>query len=251
MRTPYKLIKMMSGEELIATIRKGRNGRLILTRPMMFESTLSADMMGRVKEIFTLRNWIILSSDTTVTISEASVVSISTPSNDIELLYDAEKNKEDTQKLNPKSLKPPTTPKLPSLMDLFGDLPEVSTDYPSSLTTPISKKEEDALFQKMDKMMKDMGMDFNSEKPKKNLAKPDFDDTIVYMNLVFSPNVILKLLKSGMLKRSDLGKIINELTDGNGEGMSVDKFTSKNKKKEDFGNKWTDWNPDPKSNDYQ
>ena len=99
--------------------------------------------------------------------------------------------------------------------------------------------------------MKDMGMDFNSEKPKKNLAKPDFDDTIVYMNLVFSPNVILKLLKSGMLKRSDLGKIINELTDGNGEGMSVDKFTSKNKKKEDFGNKWTDWNPDPKSNDYQ
>ena len=54
-----------------------------------------------------------------------------------------------------------------------------------------------------------------------------------------------------MLKRSELGKIINELTDGNGEGMSVDKFTSKNKKKEDFGNKWTDWNPDPKSNDYQ
>ena len=212
----------MSGEELIATIRKGRNGRLILTRPMMFESTLSADMMGRVKEIFTLRNWIILSSDTTVTISEASVVSIS----------------------------PPTT-KLPSLMDLFGDLPEISTDYPTSLTTPISKKEEDALFQKMDKMMKDMGMDFNSENPKKNLAKPDFDDTIVYMNLVFSPNVLLKLLKNGILKRSDLGKIINELTDGNGEGMSVDKFTSKNKKKEDFGNKWTDWNPDPKSNDYQ
>jgi hypothetical protein len=134
---------------------------------------------------------------------------------------------------------------------LFGDLPEISTDYPTSLTSPISKKEEDVLFQKMDQIMKDMGMDFNSEKPRKDLAKPDFDDTIVYMNLVFSPNVLLKLLKSGMLKRSDLGKIINELTDGNGEGMSVDKFTSKNKKKEDFGNKWTDWNPDPKSNDYQ
>ena len=220
----------MSGEELIATIRKGRNGRLILTRPMVFESTLSADMMGRVKEIFTLRNWIILSSDTTVTISEASVVSVSTPSNDIELLYDAEKNKEDKQKLKPKSTKPPTTPKLPSLMDLFGDLPEITTDYPTSLTSPISKKEEDVLFQKMDQIMKDMGMDFNAEKPRKDLAKPDFDDTIVYMNLMFSPNVLLKLLKSGMLKRSELGKIVNELTDGNGEGMSVDKFTGDRKR---------------------
>lgn len=71
------------------------------------------------------------------------------------------------------------------------------------------------------------------------------------MNLIFSPEVIVELLKFGLLDRKELGAMINEITNENGEGMNPDKFTGDKKDSKDLGNKWSDWNADPNSEDYK
>jgi hypothetical protein len=74
---------------------------------------------------------------------------------------------------------------------------------------------------------------------------------MVFMNLVFSPEVIVELLRSGLLSRKEFGEMINEITNENGEGMHPNKFTGNKKGKKNLGNDWTDWNADPSSDDYR
>jgi hypothetical protein len=45
--------------------------------------------------------------------------------------------------------------------------------------------------------------------------------------------------------------MVNEITNENGEGMHPNKFTGNKKDKKNLGNDWTDWNPDPSSDDYK
>jgi len=118
----------------------------------------------------------------------------------------------------------------------------------------MSKQDEielDDIRKKLEQMMQDLD-DFPEEESNlKDLAKPRFDDKMIFMNMVFSPEVIVELLRSGMLDRKDFGEMINEITGGNGEGMNPNKFTGDKKDKKDLGNEWTDWDADPSSKDYK
>jgi hypothetical protein len=110
-------------------------------------------------------------------------------------------------------------------------------------------------FDFLDKHIQDMldkvDKKYEDESNLKDLAKPQKDDKMVFMNMVFSPEIIVELLKSGILDRKEFGAMINEITDENGEGMNPQKYTGNKKDKKDLGNKWTDWNADPSSEDYR
>jgi hypothetical protein len=197
---------------------------------------VSPDMFGGMREIFMLKNWLILSSEIKTNISLDSVNTILEPTPEVTSLYESEKNKEDKYHTKPKKVDV-NAPK-----------------FPPALPHRMSKEDEielDDLRKKLEQMMQDLDSFPEEESNLKDLAKPRFDDKMIFMNMIFSPEVIVELLRSGMLDRKDFSEMINEITDGNGEGMNPNKFTGDKKDKKDLGNEWTDWDADPSSKDYK
>jgi len=235
MRKTYKILKMKSGEEIIADVRKTKDGQLRLHRPMVFKSMVSSDLFGGMREIFMLKNWLILSSEVKTLISPDTVNAILEPTKEASNLYDAEKIKEDFRFNGVKAKR--KEPLLPP-----PNLPEIK-DQSDSFLDNLQKKLED--------MMTNLDDPVENESNLKDLAKPRFDDKMIFMNMVFSPEVIVELLRSGILDRKDFGEMINEITDENGEGMNPNKFTGDKKENKNLGNEWTDWNADPSSEDYK
>lgn len=237
MRRPYKILKMKSGEELIAGVTRTRDGKYKLHRPMVFKTMVSQDMFGGMKEIFMLKNWLILSTDKHTVIPQDAVNTLLEPNKDVTFLYESELKKEDKSRYRAK----PFTP----LIDQE-TAPEVPFNKPVNDKDSLEKIQQD-----LEKMMEDLFKIPEEESNLKEFAKPQKDDKMVFMNMVFSPEVIVELLRAGVLNRKELGEMINEITNANGEGMHPNKYTGNKKDKKNLGNDWTDWSADPSSEDYR
>jgi hypothetical protein len=221
----YKILKLKSGEDIIGTVKISRDGNIKIHRPMIFKSMVQPDIFGGMKEYFILKDWLLLSNDKIAVISKESINTIITASPEVGQLYEAELFKEQKSHLPKEKAK-----KLP----------------PDPLKDPF-----DFLDKHIQDMLEKADKRYEDESNLKDLAKPQKDDKMVFMNMVFSPEVIVELLKSGILDRKEFGAMINEITNGNGEGMNPQKYTGNKKDKKDLGNKWTDWNSDPSSEDYR
>lgn len=229
----YKIVKLKSGEDLVGTVRVGRDGTVKIHRPMVMKSMVSQDLFGFMKEIFMLKNWLALSDDKVAVISKDSINTIVSASKDVSALYDAEKIKQDTIPTKKvRSNMPPLPPR-------SQEEEQLSNDFINNLT----KQLEDM----MNNAEKRSEIDSNL----KDLDKPKLDDKMIFMNMVFSPNIIIEMLKNGMLDRKEFGELINEVTNENGEGMNPQKYTGNKKDKKNLGNDWTDWPANPDSPDYK
>ena len=221
----YKILKLKSGEDIIGTVKISRDGNIKIHRPMIFKSMVQPDIFGGMKEYFILKDWLLLSDDKIAVISKESINTIIGASPDVCQLYDVELMKEQKNTLPKQKAK-----KLP----------------PNPAKDPF-----DFLDKHIQDMLEKVDKKYEDESNLKDLAKPQKDDKMVFMNMVFSPEVIVELLKSGILDRKEFGAMINEITNENGEGMNPQKYTGNKKDKKDLGNKWTDWNADPSSEDYR
>ena len=227
----YKIIKLKSGEDIIGTVRISKDETVKVYHPMVFKSMVQTDLFGGVKELFMLKDWLMLSDNKLATIKKDAINTIVDASADAAGLYEMEKekNKHKPTKTKAKKIQEP----------LNGETgPHAGLD-PFDIIDKHSKE----LLDKNDKM-------YEEESNLKDFAKRKSDDKMIFMNMVFSPNVLIELLKTGILDRKEFGEMINEITN-NGEGMHPEKYTGNKKDKKDFGNIWTDWNPDPSSEDYK
>ena len=224
----YKIIKLKSGEDIIGTVRANKDGSIKVYNPMIFKSVVQSDLFGNMKELFMLKNWLLLSDDKLAVIHKDAINTIIGASKDATSLYEMEKIKKEMPK---QKAKKPETTKPPHTNDGID---------PFDL---IEKHIQDLL----EKGEKSYEQDSNV----KDLAKRKPDDKMVFMNMVFSPEIIVELLRSGILDRKDFGEMLNQITNENGEGMNPQKYTGNKKNKKDMGNNWTDWNPDPLSDDYK
>jgi hypothetical protein len=84
---------------------------------------------------------------------------------------------------------------------------------------------------------------------KKNTLPPDMTDEseldrhMIMMQLYIPAEAIMNMVTSGLLDPKVLLDMVKEVKKRN-------KFTGDEKDRGDFGNKLSDWNPDPKSDDY-
>jgi len=226
----YKILKLKSGEDLIGSVRVSKDGSIKIHRPMVFKSAVQTDLFGGMKEFFMLKDWLVLSDEKIASISKDSINTIVAASKDISDLYEVEKLKDDAlPPLRPKLKKPKAS--LPPAQSPFDFLEKHIQDM-------ITKAEEQDKINEKESNLKDF-------------ANPQKDDKMVFMNIVFSPEIIIKLLKTGVLDRKEFGEIINEITNENGEGMNPQKYTGNKKDKKNLGNDWTDWRADPSSDDYK
>jgi hypothetical protein len=174
-----------------------------------------------------------MSTDKVVALSKDNINAIVTASPEVSRLYDMEKAKEDASpnKYKPKVVEENNSKSEPSLPEDPLDVMQDLRQYVEEMMRGSDKPEEESNL--------------------KDVANPKKGDKMVYMNMVFSPEVIVELLRSGIIDRKEFGEMINHITNDNGEGMHPQKFTGNKKDKKNLGNDWTDWNADPSSDDYK
>lgn len=215
-----KILKLKSGEEVISVLSESK-GKYTLDNPMLFRSTTLMDHMGRPYDMTTLKDWLYNSDQKSITIPRSHVASLVEPSEKCRTMY------------------------LQQLTNLSAVASEVVTEEDRAEAENEMEEMFNELFEKFGPGGE--GMDsktapFADEETEIGMEKMD-GKQMIYMSMVFPPEMIMNLITSGILDPRDIQKMIKEVKKKN-------KFTGDEKERKDFGNKFSDWNPDPNSDDY-
>ena len=233
-----QIFRLRSGEELICQVIEETKTKIKISNPFYFKSSTMTDQHGSY-DMTVLRDWLAQTNDKTVSI----------PKNHIVLQYEP---KEDTKKLY--SLQRDSEKELEEKI--------VSSDTP-----PASDIESQQVFQDfMNAILQDAAsqMDYNNSEPpflsdstpkrkkkrkSQSFAHPEIepgelDRHGIYVTMMIPSEAIMNLVTSGMLNPEDLLKMVKEVKKKN-------RFTGDEKNRTDFGNKFSDWNPDPGSDEYK
>tara|TARA_Y100001937_G_scaffold118860_1_gene173771 strand:- start:1390 stop:2004 length:615 start_codon:yes stop_codon:yes gene_type:complete len=194
--TPYRVLKLQSGEELITKIGGKKADKIILDNPMIIKSSTQSDMFGRTKEIFFLRKWICGTSSNIIKIPESFIISWNSPSKEVSYMYSMEEEHEKMEKN--KEVNP-------------------IKNMPSHLQALLDELE-------------------------KTKDKSDF----VFMNMALPPELAKELFEDGLLDMNDDDQIL----DFDEEDINDHLYTGEDTSDPNYGNRWTDWNPDPLGDEY-
>ena len=182
MNSSYRVLKLQSGEELIAKIKGRHKTKIILDTPMIFQTTSRSDMFGQTKEITFLKDWLSNTSEDTIAIPENFIISWLKPSYNVTKLYDIERKLKTEDKLRDK--------------------------------------------------LKDNGED-----------KPFF------MHMMIPPDMVKDLFEQGLLD-DIMDDELEDRIDAFHEEVNDHKYTGDDTNDPNYGNRWTDWNPDPNNDEY-
>lgn len=245
MSQEYKVIKLKSGEELIAEVSDTNEQVIKLIKPMVFKTMVVADQNGFPKEGVFLKNWLSFGNQTETTIPSDFVATMLEPTTEVVTYYLSEKDR-----LNNSYVKSPVNEQ-PQPKENKKDLSEINdvAEYENMISDMFKN-----IFQ-------DLDLDEEISKISKKKRKSPDKESIIHMNMMFSPEALAHMINEGMIDPRDIMDMIKhfELDEKkskrkkpkNRESINHKKFTGDQKEREDFGNKWTDWNPDPDSDDYK
>tara|TARA_Y100000385_G_scaffold281467_1_gene334328 strand:- start:6732 stop:7469 length:738 start_codon:yes stop_codon:yes gene_type:complete len=245
METTYRVIKLNSGEEIIAKIKGEVEGSMLIERPMIFKSSAAFDGFGNQKEVTYLRNWLSFSNQIETEISKVNILTILEPDSDVITLYNKEKEREDTKPngttLGPMKPNPMNKKNLEDFMDELEDLVDPNVNHNID---PDMEPEE--YLKKMgfdpDQLSNIMDQFFGSDEEGIN------EKELVNLNISFDAKILKTLVDNDIIPPEYLLRLIDKFENGK---SITDEFTGDEKDREDFGNKWTDWNQNPDSDDYQ
>lgn len=215
-----KILKLKSGEEVISILTESK-AKYILENPMLFRSTTVMDHMGRPYDMTTLKDWLYNSDQKSISIPRSHVASLVEPSEKCKTMY----------------------------LQQLTNLSAVSTEVVTEEDRAHAEKEMEDMFNELFEKfgpggegLDEKGAPFADEETEIGMEKMD-GKQMIYMSMVFPPEMIMNLITSGILDPRDIQKMIKEVKKKN-------KFTGDEKERKDFGNKFSDWNPDPNSDDY-
>jgi hypothetical protein len=239
----YQLIKLAGGEELIGDTSKLEDGSYVIKRPMVFRTTTIMDPRGQPYDVTTLKDWLIRSVVKESIIHPTQVTFISEPTKKTIKMYELELKREeeiDSLFVDLESKNPEDQDQFNMTFDELMKNIMGSPDFVDKRPKPSKKGKRTKLpTQPQRNNIEDMGLDDMS----KMLPDELKDRPMVYLSMIIPPEAIMNLITSGVLDPEQLQTIIEEVKKSN-------KFTGDEKKREDFGSKFSDWNPDPKSDDY-
>jgi len=214
-KSPYRILRLRSGDDIIAKIVGKKGDKFILERPMQMKAATILDG-GTQKEILCFRNWLQYTDDDTTNIPTDWVATFLTPQDEISDLYEHEKRKEDA---------------------LRAEIERLEKAEPSD------KLEVLANIMQMMKDSKQQKMEENI-KPQPNM-KDMIEPGSVIMNIAIPPGTFFELLANGVFENFDLESMMGGgFPEGIDESSISDLDTSDETDREDFGSKWTDWSPD-------
>ena len=198
MSSNYRILKLRSGEDIIAKIVGQDQKVFILERPFMFRTMPIMDPLGRTREITTLRNWVKHTTQLRIKIPKDHIAMFMDPDPDAEHLYEMEMEREDTDS-GPKKIGP--------LESLFEQM--TGTDDPDTSPTledMINKVANTPAQMDIDEKIKDM---LDTMQDHIDDIEDENDDAMqekdyVMMNMAFPASFLDDLLKRGVLNPQDL-----------------------------------------------
>ena len=84
----------------------------------------------------------------------------------------------------------------------------------------------------------------NNEMPSPEMNPREMDRHGIYVSMMLPSEAIMNLITAGLLDPKDMLRMIKEVKRKN-------RFTGDEKERKDFGSKYSDWNPDPSSEEYK
>ena len=103
MKTPYRILKLKSGEQIIARLKGEERGKVIIERPMVFMTRFIMDpYSGRQRELTVLKNWLAHTNEIETRLPKDYIATYLIPDSDVMELYSLEKEKEDLDHKDPK-----------------------------------------------------------------------------------------------------------------------------------------------------
>lgn len=237
MSTEIKVFKLVNGDEIIGNIIDSNDSIFKINNPMIFRTSTVMDNRGYPYDVTILKDWMIRSDDKIAEIHKNQVSLIFSPNEKTIKLYNLEldrmENSPEEQIINADGPDSPfeSTPEndLTNMLDDFMD--EIHGIMQDNQKHNQKKK-------KRKKLPKVDEVSFESMIPDELKKRP-----MIYLSMVIPPEAIMNLMTAGILDPEQLLGMIKEIKKAN-------KFTGDEKKRKDFGNKFSDWNPDPESPDY-
>jgi hypothetical protein len=222
MKSSYRILKLSSGEEIIAKIIGKDNDKIVLENPMVFRTTHKPDMFGQTKEVTFLGDWLANTSSKVTKISENFIMNWLTPSKEVAHLYDMEQTRRSDRSPKPRKHPDNQWPKLGN-----------SNAKPNNLNDP-------DIFSMLDELMKDT-------------SNTDKNDQYVFMHMMLPPDALKEMMESGIFDEIEddiLSQMGDDIEDGVYGEMNDDLYTGDDTTSPEYGNRWTDWDPDPFNEDY-
>lgn len=215
-KSPYRILRLRSGDDIIAKIVGKKGNKFILERPMQMKAATILDG-GTQKEILCFRNWLQYTDDDQTNIPSDWVATFLTPQDEISDLYEHEKRKEDR---------------------LRAEMERLENAEPSDKLEVLAN---------IMQMMKESKEEKQQEtKPQANM-KDMIEPGSVIVNLAIPPAIFFEMIANGILEDFDLEHMMGgSFPEEIDESTISDLDTSDEEDREDFGSQWTDWSPNVK-----
>lgn len=242
-----KIFKLRSGEEVIGQIIDEFKTKFIVSNPFVFRTSTMADHNGTY-DMTVLRDWLIHTENKTMEIPKNHIVTQCDPKKDTEKLYHLQIETEKTLEEKVVSMdgddsafeEPASNSEAPtgsenifqdflnSLLHggISDDTEKESNPYESARPRPRRRKSH------------------NNEMPSPEMNPREMDRHGIYVSMMLPSEAIMNLITAGLLDPKDILRMIKEVKRKN-------RFTGDEKDRKDFGSKYSDWNPDPSSEEYK
>jgi hypothetical protein len=208
-KTPYRILRLRSGDDIIAKIVGKKGNNFILERPMQMKSATIFE--GNIqREIVCFRNWLQYTDDDKTNIPSDWVATFLTPQEEISDLYEHEKSKEDKLRI---------------------EMERLENAEPSDKLS---------VLQNIMKMIKEQKQSEEEPNPK----QPDLKDIVepgsIIMNLAIPPAIFFEIMSNGFLENFDFEHIL-----GGSEDEEIDNWEPpQDINNPQYGNRMDDWSPD-------
>lgn len=237
MNMNIKVLKLRSGEEIACQIVDQNDANFKIFQPMIFKTISSLDDLGRPFDITTLSDWLVNTDNKNVDLPSNHIAFITEPNTQTLELYKSESEREFKENEIQSTLH-----------DTSDDVKEIANKITDADLFGMFL--EDLFKNSMNNEDKTPKSSKRKKKKKKETYPTDLEDPseldrhMIMMQLYIPAESIMNLVTAGVIDPKTLLDMIKEVKKRN-------KFTGDEKTREDFGNKFSDWNPDPESNDYK
>jgi len=243
MNNSYRILKLKSGEELIAKITSSKKDKLTIEKPMIFKSTTITDPYGRAREITVLKNWLIYADHEKTSIPKDFVATFLKPDLDVLELYQLEKKKdEQLKKQKNRIIKKPNNDTKDRNIDAaneFDTISDILNKY----------KNKDEIVDRIMENIENMSDEEFKEMQESQESQEDIDfKNFITMNVVLPPEALLSLVDAGLLDEEEILKMIDDLknqAEMDKKLNDLNDYYTRDKNHEDYGKDWRDWSPFP------
>jgi hypothetical protein len=227
------ILKLRSGEEIACQILEETESNMKIFQPMVFKTISSFDSTGRPFDITTLQDLLMNTDDKNAIIPVDHVAFKTVPNEETIKLYQMENYQFDKNELKTN---------VKNVQDENMDTQAFASFLEDLMNASSMLDERPPSKRKSSKKAK--------RKSKNNYLPPDMTDEneldrhMIMMQMYIPAEAIMNLITSGIIKPQVLLDMVDEIKKRN-------RFTGDEKTREDFGDKFSDWNPDPNSDDYK